>query len=94
MLYLTKPSKRQISHPTVLQRIAQSDKAAAKDCVNTYGSSIWAFARNNSASEAEAERLTLLIFRDIWKYAKRFNPEKDNETTFISSIARIRLPVY
>lgn len=94
MLYFSEPSKRQISHTTILQRLAQSDKTAAMDCINIYGSSIWAFARNNSASEAEAERLTLLIFRDIWKYAKRFNPEKDNETTFISSIASRRLTVY
>ncbi len=55
----------------VLQRIAERDKAAVEDCVDTYGNFIWALARKLTRSREEAEAATEEIFIDIWRYCER-----------------------
>ncbi len=64
-----------IEHPTMLQRIAQSDRIAARECIDAYGSRIWAMAKKNAASTEEAETITEEIFLEIWKHAARFDPK-------------------
>ncbi len=79
---------------TILQRLAQSDKSAVQDCIDKYGSLIWAFAKTKTTSLEEAEFLTLEIFKDIWKYAERFDLERCDETAFIAAIAHRRFIIH
>ncbi len=84
---------RTIDRP-ILQRLAQSDKSAIQDCIDKYGSLIWAFAITKTTSLEEAEILTLEIFKDIWKYAERFDSNRCDETAFISVIAHRRFTIH
>ena len=76
---------------TILQRIANKDKTAAKDCVDTYGNFIWALAKKFTASREEAEAATQEIFIDIWQYSERGDETQSAETLLIALIARRRL---
>jgi len=76
---------------SILQRIAETDKTAVKDCIDAYGSLVWALARKYTDSAEEAENATLEIFADIWKYVGRYNPIRFDEATFIFLITRRRL---
>lgn len=55
---------------TILQRIAEKDKTAVKECIGAYGNFIGALARKLTASRAEAEVATEEIFIDIWQYCE------------------------
>ena len=90
MLFLDNTTNKKITARTVFQRLAQLDKTAVKDCIDSYGNFIWALAKSKTNSLEEAESLTLEIFQDIWKYAERFDSNKSDETTFISVIAHRR----
>lgn len=75
----------------ILQRIANGDKAAVQDCLNTYSGLIWSLARRLSPNTDDAEDAVQEIFIDIWKNAGRFDSSQSSETTFIAMIARRRL---
>ncbi len=79
---------------TILQRVANQDKTAVKDCIDAYGNLIWALARKFTASTDEAEAATLEIFQDIWRYAKSGDELQSAEDLVISQIARRRLIKY
>jgi RNA polymerase sigma-70 factor (ECF subfamily) len=87
-------SRTILRNRTILQRLAQSDKTAIQDCVDTYGNLIWALAKTKTASLEEAENLTLKIFMDVWKYSERYNLDICDEITFISVIAHRRFIVH
>lgn len=72
------------NNPTILQRIAQSDRTAARECIDAYGSLIWAMAKKNAASTEEAETITEEIFLEIWKHAARFDPDRCSEINFVA----------
>lgn len=76
---------------TILQRIANKDLTAVKDCIDTYGNLIWALARKFTASPEEAEAATQEIFFDIWQYSERGDKNQSAENILISLIARRRL---
>ncbi|CAN5585416.1 hypothetical protein BH10ACI1_BH10ACI1_05050 [soil metagenome] len=94
MLLLDKKINKEINARTVFQRLAQLDKTAVEDCIDIYGNLIWALAKSKTNSLEEAETLTLEIFQDIWKYAKRFDLNKCDEITFISVIAHRRSTIH
>ena len=50
---------------TILQRIAERDQTAVKDCFDTYVNFIWAMARKFTNTTEEAEAATQEIFLDI-----------------------------
>lgn len=79
---------------TILQRIAERDKTAVKDCVDTYGNFIWALAQKFTASNEEVEAAAREIFIDIWRYAERVDQSPSAENLLISLIARRRLIKY
>ncbi len=79
---------------TILQRIAEKDKTAVVDCLDTYGNFIWALARKFTASTEEAEAATQEIFIDIWRYAERGDKTQSAENLLIALIARRRLIKY
>jgi len=76
---------------TILRRIAEKDKTAVKDCLDTYGNLIWALARKFTASTEEAEAATEEIFIDIWRYCERARNTQSIEKKLIAMIALRRL---
>ena len=76
---------------TILQRIAEKDKTAVKDCIDAYGNFIWALARKLTASYAEAETATEEIFTDIWRYCEREPDTRSTEEKLVAMIALRRL---
>ncbi len=76
---------------TILRRIAEKDKTAIKDCIDTYGNFIWALARKLTASNEEAETATEEIFIDIWRYSERACNTQSIEKKLIAMIALRRL---
>jgi hypothetical protein len=78
---------------TILQRIAEKDKTAVEDCINTYGNFIWSLSLKLTASSEEAEAATEEIFIDIWRYCAHdcaLNPQS-TEKKLIAMIALRRL---
>ncbi|MBX7170713.1 MAG: sigma-70 family RNA polymerase sigma factor [Pyrinomonadaceae bacterium] len=75
----------------ILQRIAEGDKTAVQDCLDTYGGLVWSLARRMLPNVDEAEDAVQETFIDIWKNAERFDEKQASETTFVAMIARRRL---
>lgn len=75
----------------ILQRIADGDKTAVQDCLDTYGGLVWSLARRMCRNNGDAEDAVQEIFIDVWKNAGRFDENQASETTFIAMIARRRL---
>jgi RNA polymerase sigma-70 factor (ECF subfamily) len=75
----------------ILQRIANGDRNAVKDCLDKYGGLVWSLARKMLRNSNEAEDAVQEIFIDIWKNADRFDESKASEITFVAMIARRRL---
>ncbi len=76
---------------TILQRIADGDRSAVDECLNTYGGLVWSLARRMLRNTEDAEDAVQEIFLDVWKNAERFDPDQASETTFVAMIARRRL---
>ncbi len=76
---------------SILNRIAQGDKTAFQDCLNTYGGLVWSLARKMMPIANEAEDAVQEVFIEIWKNAERFDETKSSETTFIAMLARRRI---
>ena len=74
-----------------LQRIANGDKNAVKDCLDKYGALVWSLARRMLRNSDDAEDAVQEIFIDLWKNAGRFDESKASEITFVAMIARRRL---
>jgi RNA polymerase sigma factor (sigma-70 family) len=74
----------------VLHRVAQGDPSAVRECIDRFGSLIWAIARR-MCTPADAEVAVQEIFVDVWRSAGCFNPEQASEEVFITIIARRRL---
>ena len=78
----------------ILQRVAERDQTAIKDCIESYGNFIWALARKFTASQEEAEAATQEIFLDIWRYAERLDKNQSAEKLLVALIAKRRLIKY
>jgi RNA polymerase sigma factor (sigma-70 family) len=76
---------------SILQRIADGDKAAVKDCLDTYRGLVWSQARRFLRNPADAEDAVQDIFIAIWSAAGKYDPAIASESTFIGTIARRRL---
>jgi len=76
---------------TILQRIAEKDKTAIKDCVDAYGNFIWALARKFTDSRVKAEAATEEIFTDIWRISESDCNTQSTEKKVIVTIALRRL---
>lgn len=75
----------------LLPRLAAGEPAAAEAILDHYGPLVWSLARRHTRNPAEAEDAVQEIFLSLWKDAKRFDPAKASETTFVAMIARRRL---
>gem|GEM_PF-6682321 len=78
---------------TIFNRLKAKDRTAVTECLATYGSILWAFAKEHSATFGAAEILTEQIFLDIWKYAEchHCTDATVSERTQIGQIAVRRL---
>lgn len=75
------------SEKPLLRRITNGDENAFRKCVEKHGNMIWQMARRCTDSEADAETVTLEIFREIWKCAANADSENCAEDVFIRRIA-------
>jgi len=92
MIALATQTIQKTETSTILQRIAEKDKTAVKDCIDTYGNLIWALARKLTASREAAEAATEEIFIDIWRYCEeRSRNTQSIEKKLITMIALRRL---
>jgi RNA polymerase sigma factor (sigma-70 family) len=85
------PSNQSLDSLTILQRIAQGDKLAVSDCLETYGKLVWGITRKFTNTREDAEDLAQEIFIDIWKNAAHFDATKSPEQAFVRLIAKRRL---
>ncbi len=76
---------------TILQRIAEKDTTAVKDCIDTYGNFIWTLAQKFTASNEEAETATQKIFIDIWRNVESSAQAQTTEKLLVAKIALRRL---
>jgi len=76
---------------SVLDRVAQGDTRAMRECVDRFGDLIWSIARLVMRTPGEAEDAVQEIFADVWRTAGRFDPEQGSEEVFVTMIARRRL---
>ncbi len=72
-----------------IQRVAQGDPDAVRDCIQSYGGLVWSLARR--LAPTEAEDAVQEIFLDLWRNAKRFDPDVASDVTFVAMVARRRL---
>lgn len=79
------------SSSTILQRIAEKDKTAVEECIDTYGNLIWALAKKFTASNEEAEAATQEIFIDIWRNVESSAQAQTTEKLLVAKIALRRL---
>lgn len=79
---------------TIFQRIAEKDKTAVKECIDTYGNLIWALAKKFRTSNEEAEKATQKIFIDIWQNAECSSQSQTSEKLLIAQISLRRLIKY
>lgn len=85
------PSSDPPSAPGLLQRTAQGDPVAVRECIDRYGGLVWSLARRLLFSDAEAQDAVQEVFIEIWKHAGRYDPAIASETAFVAMIARRRL---
>lgn len=76
---------------TVLQRVASGDAEAVQDCMKTFGGLIWSMARKKGLGQQDTEDIVQEVFIDLWKSAKRYDPNQASETAFVAMITRRRL---
>lgn len=76
---------------SVLDRVAQGDTRAMRECVDRFGDLIWSIARLVMRTSGEAEDAVQEIFADVWRTAGRFDPDQGSEEVFVTMIARRRL---
>ena len=76
---------------TILQRIANKDRNAVAECIDTYGCLIWALAKKLTASTEDAEAATQDIFTDIWQFATCGDQIRTADDLLITQIATRRL---
>lgn len=79
------------AEPTLLQRVARGERAAATACIEAYSGLVWSLARRHLCNRADAEDAVQDIFMQLWRQAGRFDPDRGEEATFVSMLARRRL---
>ena len=80
-----------VADDLVLQRVAEQEPGAVRECIDRYGGLVWSLARRLCPNSTDAEDAVQEIFVSIWRSAGRFDPEMGSEATFIATIARRRL---
>lgn len=74
----------------VLLQVAQGNERAMEQCIRKFGPLVWSIARRHVQDHSAAEDIVQETFTDLWKSAKRFNPDIATESTFVGLLARRR----
>ena len=86
-----RPIAQAMTDSSLLQRMANGDPGADRECYNQYRKLIWSIVCRFCSVPAEREDAMQEIFVEIWRSAKRFDPAIAKETTFVGMIARRRM---
>lgn len=73
-----------------LLKVAQGDEHAMQQCISKYGPLIWSVAKRYVQNHSSLEDIVQETFTDLWKSAKRYNPDIATESTFVGLLARRR----
>lgn len=77
---------------TILQRIADGEPAAIRECLDRYGDFVWSLAHRYLAPMGDdVEDAVQDIFVELWRSASRFDPAIGGEPAFVATIAHRRL---
>lgn len=76
---------------SILQRVAQNDRNAVKECIDKYGGLVWGMVRRFANDNDDQEQIRRDIFDEIWKRAGEFDPAQTDEVSFIATLACERL---
>ena len=77
---------------TLIGRLRRGERAAAQECIDQFGTLIWALAKKQSRSLQEAELVTEKIFEDIWHYAgKAVVDARESDRSVVERIAVRRI---
>lgn len=85
------PPPRRLESASVLDRVAQGDSRAVRECIDRFGALVWSIARRLTCTPADTEEAVQEIFADLWRCAARYRSEQGSEEVFITMIARRRL---
>ena len=75
----------------LLDRVAEGDEEAVRECVDRYGGVVWGLARRMFADAASAEDAVQEVFIHLWRTAGRYDPRRGAEGTFVGVVARRKL---
>jgi len=77
---------------TRLERIANGDESAVREIIDEFGGLIYRLARRYlDKVDPEIDDAVQDVFVEIWLSAKRFDPTKGSEASFIATLAHRRL---
>ncbi len=85
---LNRPSTTEVVSSTLFERIANKDRSAVAECLDTHGALVWGISKKFTENNLEAEKLTEEIFACLWRCSVRFDPSYFNDRIFIMIIAR------
>ena len=83
-------SRFQESDRTLVQQIGAGDQKAFGILYERYTTLVFSLAVKIADSHETAEDITLDVFTQIWKNAKKYHPEKGSVKGWIASLARYR----
>jgi len=83
-------SRFQESDRTLVQQIGAGDQKAFGILYERYTTLVFSLAVKIAGSHETAEDITLDVFTQIWKNAKKYHPEKGSVKGWIASLARYR----
>ena len=83
-------SNSQIDDRTLIQQISVGDRKAFSHFYDRYKTIVFSLAVTMAGSHETAEDITLDVFTQIWKNAKKYHPEKGSVKGWIASLARYR----
>lgn len=73
-----------------LQRVAQGDREAMRECVERFGNLVWKIAAAGVGRSCAAD-VSQEVFLSLWRSASRFDSTRGSASTFVSVLARRRV---
>lgn len=64
---------------------------AFKECIETYGSMVWALALRGCSSRTDAEDFVQDVYLELWKSSWTYSSEKGSGATYVGVVTRRRL---
>lgn len=76
--------------PSLLQRLAQGDKAALADFYDLYAGLVNGLALRILRDVSEAEDVVQEVFLRVWRQADRYDPQRGTPEAWLCTMARTR----